>query len=214
MSNIQDKTKIRSIVICGKQRFMQKNLFTVGIVTDKMQYIEHEFIVMKNVMTQNIANRLAKIFQEYSFDKYSDICMTDETMADNAFVMYLRMIANHYNVPFETLHDTAILLRLVNMHSGLVGKSWKEKHLYQWKIDPNRNLTSENIDKTHIPTLYRKIWNAFLRKNICPWIDQDVDLSIQLGEPRFRRQRQRVRLAAYYLVCRRYIKLRNQKVQA
>lgn len=41
---------------------MQKNLFTVGIVTDKMQYVEHEFIVMKNVMTRNVANRLAKIF--------------------------------------------------------------------------------------------------------------------------------------------------------
>lgn len=55
--------------------------------------------------------------------------MTDETMEDNAFVMYLRMIANHYNITFETLHDAAILLRLVNMHAGLVGRSWKQKYI-------------------------------------------------------------------------------------
>ena len=64
MSN-EDKIKIRSIVVCGKERFMQKNLFTIGIVTDKMQYIEHEFIFMKRSMTKAIAGRLNKIFSTY-----------------------------------------------------------------------------------------------------------------------------------------------------
>ena len=44
---------------------MQKNLFTIGIVTDKMQYIEHEFIFMKRSMTKSIAGRLNKLFSTY-----------------------------------------------------------------------------------------------------------------------------------------------------
>lgn len=187
-------------------------MFTIGIVTDKMEYVEHEIIFMKHAITPFVSNRLKKLFSAYSFDKYTDICITDETMLDNALTIYLQTIANHLGISFELLHDSTILLRLIRLHTSLVGKGWKKKYLLKWKIDNTKCLSSKNLDKTHIPTIFRKVWNAFLRKNVCPWIDADVDLSISLGEGRFKRQRKRVRLAAYYLVCRRYFKLHGQRV--
>ena len=189
-------------------------MFTIGIVTDKMEYVEEEFIVKNHVLTAVVAARISSIFAKYSFDKHSDICMTDETMLDNALTQYLRVVALHYNIRLEILHDAAIFQRLVNMHVGLVGRKWREKHLLRWQLDKSKNFTPKNIDLTKLPSIQRKLWNTFLRKKICPWIDADVDLSISLGKARFKKQRQRVRLAAYYLVCRRYMKLRNQKVQA
>ncbi len=193
---------------------MQKNLFTIGIVTDKMQYIEHEFIFMKRSMTKAIAGRLNKIFSAYQFDKYTEICFVDETMLDSSLSIYLKTIAGIYGIEIENIHDATIMLRLVKLHTNLVGRKWKDKYLEQKKIDQSKKLTSTNLQQSAILTLFRKLWNAFLRKDVCPWINADVDLSIDLGSKSLKRQRKRVRLASYYLVCRRYFRLRNQRVQA
>ena len=130
-------------------------------------------------------------------------------MLDSSLSIYLKTIAGIYGIELENIHDATIMLRLVKLHTNLVGRKWKDKYLEQKKIDQSKKLTSTNLQQAAVNTLFRKLWNAFLRKDVCPWINSDVDLSIDLGSKSLKRQRKRVRLASYYLVCRRYFRLRN-----
>lgn len=56
-------------------------------------------------------------------------------MLDSSLSIYLKTIAGIYGIKIENIHDAAIMLRLVKLHTNLVGRKWKDKYLEQKKID-------------------------------------------------------------------------------
>ena len=85
-------------------------------------------------------------------------------MLDSSLSIYLKTIAGIYGIEIENIHDATIMLRLVKLHTNLVGRKWKDKYLEQKKIDQSKKLTSTNLQQAAVNTLFRKLWNAFLRK--------------------------------------------------
>ena len=56
-------------------------------------------------------------------------------MLDSSLSIYLKTIAGIYGIELENIHDATIMLRLVKLHTNLVGRKWKDKYLEQKKID-------------------------------------------------------------------------------
>ncbi len=202
--------RVRCLMLDGKRRRLNINVYTIGIVTDKMEYCEEELTVRKSELSYRMIDTLERFFSKYAFDSHTDICFSAGTTLENALPIYLTMLASFYRITVQHVQDSVIVWRLSGCHPEYFKKHWWK--YWQDKSEDPQKFSHTKLSAGIVKKNFSILWKRLSSDMKCPWIDaKDYTVDFDYTKKWLATQRQRVRLGAYFLVCRRYLKIRKSK---
>lgn len=137
----------------------------------------------QDVLTFWVAKRLKSLFSCYYIDKKTDIMLNELIDSKHPFRVYLDLLRSHACFKLRTVTTSQMVAR-VNYYFR--GKS-ASKHKFN------------------------EAWKTAVKREVCPWITQQVDYALQNKTPVIEHCMKTMRLGMFYMVIKNYLYAKNKK---
>ena len=165
-----------------KRQSKRKNVVDLSILLDNNQYIEYSLTFKQSLLTFWVAKRLKSLFIDYFIDNKTDIMLNKTVDEKHPMRVYLDLLRPHIGFKLRTVSFNQIVSRV---HYYFYGKgSSKSK--------------------------FSKVWSTAIKREVCPWITQQVDYALQNKTPVIQHAMKVMRLAMFYMVVKNYMYAKNK----
>ena len=152
------------------------------MLLDNNQYVEYSMTFKQDVLTFWVEKRIKSLFSSYFIDKKTDVMMNDLLDIKHPFRVYLDLLRSHVPFKLRTVSISQMTSR-INYYLG----AKKLKHSFA------------------------EAWKTTVKKEVCPWITQQIDYALQNKTPVIEHTMKTMRLGIFYMVVKNYLYAKNKK---
>ena len=160
-----------------KRPYKRKNVVDVAILLDNNQYVEYSLSFKQKFLTFWVVDRIQRLFARYYIDAKTDVMTNTDLGQQHPMHMYLSILKPHIQYKMRIVSVDQIVNRI---------------HYY---------FTSKTATKSKL----NFVWKTTIKKEVCPWITQQVDYALQNKMNTTAYIMKTLRLGLFYMVIKNHL---------
>ena len=164
----------------------------------------------KTDLTMCVQSSIVKLFRNYTCDQFTLMCLSEDTPEKSPIAIYFKTFARLFGIPVKRVSDQQLLCGLIKTHKTLM-RNVLTRMSAKGQISTIKIQTQTELSTVMRRKLFKKLWRRMIGGDICPWITWEDDNIIESDIGRYKMQRKRAKLLAYYMICLHYRKMLAKK---
>lgn len=187
-----------------EKSFLKTKKYELVFLTDSNKCCFEKFYDVESHEKQYVMNRLKTItdrFLGYKIDKNTEVCCDYDVEARNTVLAeFLYMMHRAIGFHMTRVKQTYVLNRLLQKHGKFDSKVDLQKLVTKHKAEYDNNIRK-------VMWIYELMYDNLVEREICPWINNAMLVSMSGLSKRDRRARKYMLMVLYYMVLKKVSRL-------